>query len=77
MSDVNGAGASPAEADSERMEIDRIKALLRGMVREAGRNRDGRFFGATLSQAGRELLGAIDGVVEQELDAVAKGEEDQ
>ena len=77
MSDVNGAGASPAEADSERMEIDRIKALLRGMVRDAERNKQGRFFAEALSRAGERLLVEIEEVVKLELDAVAKGEVDR
>ena len=74
MSETNGAGAVPAEADAERAEIERIKDLLREKVREAPRNRDGRFFGKTLSQAGRDLLGEIDAIVEQELAAIAEGE---
>lgn len=73
MSEANGAGTSPAEADLERMEIERIRELLRGMVRHAERNREGRFFGEKLSQAGRDLLRQIDAVVEQELAATAEG----
>lgn len=77
MSGIDGAGASPAEADSERMEIDRIKALLRGMVRDAVRNKQGRFFAQGLSKAGEHLLDEIGEVVKLELAAVAKGEEDR
>jgi len=75
MSDVNGAGTSPAEADSERMEIDRIKDLLRETVRGA----NGPFLGAGDAPigAGRALLGKIRELVTGELAAVAKGEEDR
>lgn len=75
MSEANGAGTPPAGADLERLEIERIKELLRGMVRDAARNRDGRFFSGkqNLSAAGEDLLGEIDRVVKQELAATAEG----
>jgi hypothetical protein len=79
MSEANGAGTPPAGADLERLEIERIKTLLRGMVRSAERSKSGSFFGAGPSplQAGKDLLKSIDECVERELAAAAEGGESE
>lgn len=77
MTEVNDAGSNPASAKSDRHEIDRIKGLLREMVRDAERGKEGGFFGAGAAplQAGKDLLASIDAAVEQELAELTKGGE--
>ncbi len=77
MAEVKDAGSNPASAKSERHEIDRIKGLLREMVRDAERGKEGGFFGAGAAplQVGRDLLASIDAAVEQELAELTKGGE--
>jgi hypothetical protein len=77
MAELKKFESGQAGVESERHEIDRIKGLLREMVRDAERGREGAFFGATAAplQVGRDLLASIDAVVEQELAELTKGGE--
>ncbi len=76
MAEVNDAGSNPASAKSERHEIDRIKGLLREMVRDAERGKEGGFFSdKVLRKTGKDLLASIDAAVEQELAELTKGGE--
>lgn len=79
MTEVNDAGSNPASAKSERHEIDRIKGLLREMVRDAERGKTDGFFrsdsGTAMLQVGKDLLASIDAAVEQELAELTKGGE--
>jgi hypothetical protein len=76
MAEVKDAGSNPASAKSERHEIDRIKGLLREMVRDAERGKEGGFFSdKVLRKTGKDLLASIDAAVEQELAELTKGGE--
>ena len=76
MAEVKKFESGQAGVESERHEIDRIKGLLREMVRDAERGKEGGVFSdKVLRKTGKDLLASIDAVVEQELAELTKGGE--